>query len=208
MKIDTLVVGPVMTNCYIVSGGGEAVVIDPGWDGGRIISHIDKLGVTVKYIFLTHGHFDHILAVEEVRAATGAKVVIHRSDAHMLESPRGSLALNVRAEHESIQPDILAEDGDTFSACGEEFAYMNTPGHTPGSCVILCGKEMFSGDTLFATDCGRCDLPGGDYSQMLKSLKKLYELDGDYNVYPGHEESTTLSLERVRNANMLQAAGK
>jgi hydroxyacylglutathione hydrolase len=84
---------------------------------------------------------------------------------------------------------------------------MHTPGHTVGSSVIISGNAIFSGDTLFADDCGRCDLPGGDYSEMLRSLRKIASLDGDYDVYPGHDESTTLSRERSFNVNMLEAIG-
>ena len=91
---------------------------------------------------------------------------------------------------------------------GMEFRWYITPGHTPGSSVIICEKAMFSGDTLFDGDCGRCDLPGGDYSKMLASLRRIASLEGDYVVYPGHEGETTLSREREYNGNMLEALGQ
>jgi glyoxylase-like metal-dependent hydrolase (beta-lactamase superfamily II) len=208
MHIIQLTVGPIQTNCYIVSDGETAVCIDPGWDAELILSKIRENNLELRYIFLTHGHFDHILAAAKVKNETGARVVIHAKDAGMLENSENSLAGMARVEQEQIKADIAAGDGDIFSSGKLSFKYLHTPGHTPGSSVILCEDAMFSGDTLFSTDCGRCDLPGGDYSEMQRSLRRLYELDGDYAVYPGHDESTTLDTERRVNGDMLRAVGK
>ena len=209
MKLFSLVVGGIGTNCHIVGDEStkEAAVIDPGEGAGKILSVLGENGLKLKYILLTHGHFDHILAVPAVKEATGAQVVIHESDAYCLTDPRGSLG--PRGNGLKGPPaDIKAKDGDVFTVGALRFTYLHTPGHTPGSCVILCGDIMFSGDTLFQGDCGRCDLPGGNYGQMLGSLKRLYELEGDYKVYPGHENSTTLNTERKTNSYMLEAVGR
>jgi hydroxyacylglutathione hydrolase len=208
MKVETIKVGHLQTNCYVVyDETGQAAVIDPGADADRILAFIEENSLNVKYIFLTHGHFDHILAVPEIKEATGAEIVITEGDAHSLSKADKSLASLVNARQEYVEPDILAQDGSSYEVGNMKFTYMHTPGHTVGSSVIISGNAIFSGDTLFADDCGRCDLPGGDYSEMLRSLRKIASLDGDYDVYPGHDESTTLSRERSFNVNMLEAIG-
>jgi glyoxylase-like metal-dependent hydrolase (beta-lactamase superfamily II) len=206
MHIETLVVGYVKTNCYIVyDDSGNAVVIDPGENARAILDFLDRNSLKLRYIFLTHGHFDHILAVPDLKDATGAKVVISEADAACLQYPEKSLAGYFRKKHRPVTPDMLANDGDTFEAGEMKFTYLLTPGHTPGSAVIMSGNVLFTGDTLFEDDCGRCDLPGGDYSEMLRSLRRLYALEGDYDVYPGHDVKTTLSRERIHNVNMREA---
>lgn len=206
MKIETLVVGYLKTNCYVVyDGSGNAAVIDPGADADRILDFLREKSLDLKYIFLTHGHFDHIMAVPELKNSTGAKVVIAEGDAESLKRADRSLANMVSMDQQPVEPDLLATDGSCYEIGEMRFTYILTPGHTPGSAVIICGNAMFSGDTLFEDDCGRCDLPGGDYAEMLRSLRKLYALVGDYDVYPGHDVKTTLSRERSYNVNMLEA---
>lgn len=213
LNITTLVVGAVSTNCYIVSDAEtrEAAVIDPGDGAGRILERAQKDGLTVRTIFLTHGHFDHILALEEVRRATGARVVIHEADAGYLQDK--SLSAPFRGISSPVtEADVLTRNGDTFPLGSYTVEVLHTPGHTPGSIclrVATPGGEkdgvLFTGDTLFEDDCGRCDLPGGDYSVMLLSLRRLAVLEGDFFVYPGHDVSTTLSRERENNTNMREA---
>ncbi len=201
----SLCVGRVMTNCYIVADEQtrDAAVIDPGDNADKILNVIKLENLNVKYIFLTHGHFDHVLAVDGVRGATGAKCVLHESDARLMTHPPGILALG-RAHGTA---DILVRGGEEFELGSLRFKWMHTPGHTPGSCCIICGENLYTGDTLFEDDCGRCDLPGGDYRAMLESLRLLAALEGDYSVYPGHDVSTTLDRERRHNANMREALG-
>ncbi len=209
MNIKTFVVGPVSTNCYVIyDDNGTAAIVDPGDNAPELLAFIDSRGLQLQYIFLTHGHFDHIMAVSDVKDAIGAKVVISTGDAEFLSNPTRSLAGRVGMTQKPVTPDFLAEDGSTFTVGNMEFKYLLTPGHTVGSAVILCGDNIFSGDTLFEDDCGRCDLPGGDYAEMLRSLRRLYDLEGDYNVYPGHDVSTILSRERKHNINMLEAVEK
>ena len=186
MKILHLTVGMVQTNCYIVfdEATREGAVIDPGDNAESILKAVASEKINLRFILLTHGHFDHILAVHEVAEKTGAKLVC----------PKGDLWLLHRESMGEFQPfargfvetpvDVEAEEGAEVSFGGMTAHYMHTPGHTPGS---------------------SCDLAGGDFSQMLKSLKRLHDLPGDYKVLPGHESMSTLEEERQWNPYMLQA---
>ena len=205
MKIKCFTVGPAATNCYVVWEGSDAVVIDPGFEAEQIAKFLTQKKLTAQYILLTHGHFDHVIDVPKLKSLTGAKVVISRADADCLISPLRSLAAKVRIPQTPMEADYLAEDGSVFVAGGLEFRYLHTPGHTLGSAVIMCGDVLFTGDTLFKDDCGRTDLPGGSFRTILESLKRLYELPGDYKVYPGHDVPTTLQRERENNLNMREA---
>jgi glyoxylase-like metal-dependent hydrolase (beta-lactamase superfamily II) len=207
LNIHTIVAGVVSTNCYIVSvpETKEAAVIDPGDSADKILSYLRENNLTARYIFLTHGHFDHLLAMEEIRKQTAAPVIIHQADTEHLRNPGLSSPMGMRTS--PSEPDIQASHGDTFPLGGQTIEVLHTPGHTPGSICLRIGRELFTGDTLFEDDCGRCDLPGGDYSLMLKSLRFLASLEGDFRVYPGHDVSTTLDREREHNLNMREALG-
>jgi glyoxylase-like metal-dependent hydrolase (beta-lactamase superfamily II) len=203
--IHTIITGVVSTNCYIVSDPqtGEAAVIDPGDGADKILAYLRRNSLTARYIFLTHGHFDHMLAMEAVRKETGAPSVIHKADADYLRNPALSSPFGIRTS--PSEPDIQTSHGDTYPLGGQTIEVLHTPGHTPGSICLRSGNSLFTGDTLFEDDCGRCDLPGGDYGVMLNSLRFLASLEGDYTVYPGHDVSTTLSRERAHNINMREA---
>ncbi|MBQ6845761.1 MAG: MBL fold metallo-hydrolase [Oscillospiraceae bacterium] len=206
MEVKTIPVGNLGTNCYIVFSGKNAVVIDPGDDAKVILKETEALGVQVSYIFLTHGHFDHILAVNELTNATNAKVAAGALEYERLSSAYLSgLSLMGVGEFDPITADMEISDGGFLDVGDMHFEFLHTPGHTEGSFCIFCDDVMFSGDTLFAGTCGRCDLPGGDISGMFASLKKLYLLPGDFKVYPGHGESTLLSEERIFNPYMAEA---
>ena len=206
MEIKTIPVGRLETNCYLAYDGENAVVIDPGADAEKIMTEVKKLGVQVSHIFLTHAHFDHTLAVNEIKASTGAKFVVGKAEGERLSSAYLSgLSLMGVGDFEPIEADVEISDGDTMDVGSMHFEFLHTPGHTEGSFCIFCDGVMFSGDTLFAGTCGRCDLPGGDIEEMFSSLKKLYLLPGDYKVYPGHGESTLLSEERIFNPYVAEA---
>jgi hydroxyacylglutathione hydrolase len=151
-----------------------------------------------KYIFLTHGHFDHTMAVETVHRETGAVVCIHekevknarKGDPYAFNPPAGT---------------IFYKEGNIVKVGGLEFHVMETPGHTPGGVTLRCENALFTGDTLFKDSCGRTDFPGGDMKTLMKSLRRLAELPGDYEVYPGHMDSTTLDRERRFNYYMKYA---
>jgi len=185
MHIKTVRTGYLSENCYIVISDDTArcVLVDPGDEAGKIVAAVEAAHAVPELILLTHGHFDHIGALGGLREKYDAKIAVHRDDAGMLENPRA---------------DKYLSDGETVSAAGMEFSILHTPGHTRGSCCITCGGYMFSGDTLFAGDIGRTDLPGGDEAAMRRSLARLSALPGDYTVLPGHGSATTLEQERRR----------
>lgn len=204
MKIEVQQVGQLMTNCYIVwdEHTKNAAVIDPGDDGAYLADCLKKNGLTLQYILLTHGHFDHIGGVKEVKEAYGAKVVIGREDAEMLSSSRRSLAAFSFIHQENTTPDIIVDDGDVITIGSTKLKVLHTPGHTPGGVCYVGDGEIFSGDTLFFCSCGRTDFPGGSSSQIMESLKKIAALEGNLTVYPGHDRFSTLDFEREHNPYM------
>lgn len=207
MTIEAMSVGFLGTNCYLVYSGEKAVVIDPGADAERIHGRVEKLSLKVEYVLLTHAHFDHVLAVSEIIEKTGAKLVSTAGERLRLadEEVSGHTMLRTR-EFIPLSADMEVSDGEVLSVGDMTFEFIATPGHTEGSVCIKSGDVLFSGDTLFADTCGRCDLAGGDINEMMKSLKKLYELPGDFRVLPGHGEETALSRERESNMYMIEAA--
>ncbi len=207
MNIMQFCVGIVGTNCYIVydENTKEAAVIDPGDNAPSILKAVRDEKLSLKYILLTHAHFDHILAAHEIIKETEAKYVVPEADTWLLNRDNmGIFRSEARGYIEDV-PDIKAREGTEISFGGITASYMSTPGHTPGSCVIKIGDTLFTGDTLFSGSCGRCDLEGGNYREMLSSLKRLYELEGDYKVLPGHESVSTLEHERKYNPYMQEA---
>ena len=208
MLVETIVVGPIQTNCYLAydETTREGFLVDPGADADKILEAIRRLQINVRTIILTHSHFDHIIALSKVAAETGAQVAIHESEAEELAGTDNSAARALGLQALRIEPyraDLLLKDGDTLSVAGEQLTILHTPGHTLGSICLDTGKILFSGDTLFEDGCGRCDLPGGDQEKMLSSLHRLHDLTGDRIVYPGHGPSTTLDRERQVNGAML-----
>ncbi len=205
MKILTLDLGHEMfANCYLLvdEKTGEAAIVDPAWYVDEFKDILEKNNAKLKYILLTHGHFDHIFGVHGLREATGAKVVIHFKDAEHLTDPKKSLAEgNMPDPQIPVTADILIKEGDVLNLGDEEIKVMSTPGHTMGSvCYIIeSDKTIISGDTLFCMTAGRTDFPDGSDELMVKSLKRLIALDGDYRVLPGHNRETTLESERKRN---------
>ena len=207
MKILTFVVGMVQTNCYLAfdEESREGFLVDPGDNDPAILRVIREQGVKLRYILLTHSHFDHIMALADIAGATGAAVAVHGLEAGEIEAPGAAVLRSLGLRGIEIKPAPVAirlQDGDTLTVAGETLTVLHTPGHTVGSVCYDTGSVLFSGDTLFEDDCGRCDLPGGDYQVMLRSLRRLAELPGDRTVYPGHDVSTTLSRERIANADM------
>ncbi len=209
MKLIHLHVGMVQTNCYVFYDENtmEGAVVDPGDKAAAILREIDRVGARIQYILLTHGHFDHILAVHEISEKTGAKLVIHKEDERLLSYDEMGEFRPFAHGYIQTPVDILAEEGTKLQIGSLTAEYLHTPGHTPGSCCIRVGDVLFTGDTMFRHECGRCDLKGGDFSLMLQSLKRLHDLPGDYRVLPGHDAITTLSEERARNPYVRQAMG-
>lgn len=202
MVIDTLQLGLIKTNCYIVSKNNSksCIVIDPGSNPQLIIDHLQDKELTPKYVFITHGHFDHFAAVPALRELHDFKLVIHEEDVPALSEYRRS-----HYRGAPVAFDVTVTDGQVIILDGLEFKWMHTPGHSLGSCVIQCGDTLFTGDTLFREECGRCDVFGGSYPNMLNSLKRLSELEGDFTVLSGHGQASTLNHERECNRYMLEA---
>ena len=194
MLVKTLPVGQLETNCYIVSNENtlECVVIDPGDEANTILNYLEDNKLKCVAILLTHGHFDHVGAVDAVAEETGATVYMHELD----DAKLGRMYMMRYYLPESGKH---IKDGDVLELAGLSFHIMETPGHTLGGVTIRCEDALFTGDTLFKGSCGRTDLPGGDMMTQLDSIKRICELPGDYEVYPGHMDSSTLERERMLN---------
>ena len=201
MKVSMMQVGPIGTNCYILEdeSAHQAAVIDPGGDAPRLLAALK--GLDVRYILLTHGHYDHTGAAAELAAAfPQATVYIHERDYHDADPSLFPL----RTELSGVK---FYGEGNRLPLGGLELQVLHTLGHSEGSVTLRCGDLLFCGDTLFAGSCGRTDFPGGDTAKILASLRRLGELEGDLRVLPGHMEDSTLSRERQVNPYLRQAMG-
>ena len=202
VKINTLTLGPLQTNCYLLSeeSASTCVVVDPAYAPEQILEFTAGKGLTIEAILLTHGHFDHVGAVERLVAATGCKLWMAESDWSQFPSPVTEFFYPLaNCDFTEVQ---FFEDAETIRAGGLEFLVIATPGHTFGSVCFRCGNILLTGDTLFAGGCGRTDLPGGDSKLLRQSLARLAQLEGNPTVYPGHGESTTLAQEKQYNPYM------
>jgi len=194
-------VGPFAANCYLVACAEtkEAVIIDPGAEGRRIIKRVHDLGLKVKYIINTHAHIDHVGANAEVKEAFNAPVLVHAADAPLLRSPQASMALFM-GQSKVTPPDWTLEEGDLLEAGTLRIKVLETPGHTPGGISLDINGVLFTGDTLFACSIGRTDFPGGSFRQIIKSIKeKLLSYPDDTRVFPGHGPPTSVGDERLYN---------
>ena len=191
LNIHTLTLGLYQTNTYIVSqeGSDRCIVIDPGYEAATILNRTALLGLHIEAILLTHAHFDHLGAVRAIVADTDCHVYVDEKE----------LSLPTAMTDGPIYYTQLYPADGSISAAGLDIRVLRTPGHTPGSVCLLVEDAMFSGDTLFAGSMGRCDFPGSSIFDMRKSMKKLCNLSGDFRVFPGHAEATTLDYERKTN---------
>jgi len=201
MILKKLVVGPLASNCYILGSESskEGIIIDPADEAERLEQTITELGLKIKLIVLTHGHPDHIGALKSLKEATNAEVAIHADDAQSLRQQVLAFLFGFSYAVPPA-PDRLLKGGDSIDINDLHFSVIHTPGHTPGSICLLGHGVLFSGDTLFNYGIGRYDLPGGDFQQLMDSLRtKLMVLPDDTIVYPGHGPDTTIGAERRGN---------
>ncbi|MGI6395394.1 MAG: MBL fold metallo-hydrolase [bacterium] len=201
MEIKALKVAPIRTNCYIVSNGDDAFIVDPGGSAPNIIEAAK--GFSIKYILMTHTHYDHIGALNDVAEAfPDAKVALHSIEKGHLYDPYKNFSIQFGLDFRYLgEVHMELADGALLPFADSNIRVIHTPGHTPGGVCFSFKNVLFSGDTLFKQSVGRTDLPGGDTAALFASIKeKLYVLPGDTVVYPGHEGSTTIAWERTKNS--------
>jgi glyoxylase-like metal-dependent hydrolase (beta-lactamase superfamily II) len=202
MIVESVVVGPLMVNCYVLGceTSREGVVVDPGDDADRILEAISRLGLKVVAVINTHGHFDHTGGNRRILTETGAGLFIHELDAPMLARAVDTAAMFGLTAENSPPPSGFLREGDFIDFGEYRLRVLHTPGHTLGGCSLYWEGMVFTGDTLFADSVGRTDFPGGSSVALGKSIReKLMTLPDDTIVYPGHGPSTTIGRERKHN---------
>lgn len=203
MIIRTLPLGPVHTNCYLVGceQTRQAVVIDPGWDAETILAEARRVNVTIAAIALTHGHFDHIGAVADLKEAVNVPLIVPLHEVSWLNTNGGAAQFGFKIRP-APPPDRLVKHGDTIDVGTLSLEIRATPGHTAGHVVYVeqAGRVAFVGDVLFAGSIGRTDLEDGDFDTLISSIcDQLMTLPDDFKVYPGHGPPTTIGEERIMN---------
>ena len=207
MRIAGFAAGPFQTNCYVVSNGDRAFVIDPGLGAHEAVSQlVQEQGLTVEAVVLTHGHIDHIRDA----AAFGVETFIHPADAFMLLRGEGVSEQARQLYDASAMPPIdnptPLEDGQALQVAGVELRVVHAPGHSPGCVMLVADDVVFSGDVLFRGSIGRTDLPDSDPEQMRQSLRgPVWDLSDELQVLPGHGPATTVAQERATNPYLRQA---
>lgn len=203
MKITTFVMGVVGTNCYIVHDDKKnAVIVDCTGEAELYIKFIEENSLNVTHVLLTHGHFDHISCVDEMKKRYKCKVVLAEIEKEFLKNVTLNCSSFGGVDVIISDADIYVTEGDEIITGDLDFKVIMTPGHTVGSVCYIIDNVIFSGDTLFQGSCGRTDLPTGNWETISKSLHRLRDLDGDYTVYSGHGMITTLDAERHSNPYM------
>lgn len=203
IRVKTISGGLLPTNCYLFvdERTGKAAVVDPGFLSEELEQAVQQVGVeNVEAILLTHGHYDHIMGVPMIKEMTGAKIYIHQEDAAFTSNSDLNLSRMIAARQcVPFTADVILQEGDTLMVGEVPVKLINTPGHTRGSSCYLAEDALFTGDTLMRGTMGRTDFQTGNPMEMQKSLARLRDLPGDYRVYPGHGEESTMEYERVYN---------
>jgi len=209
LVVHQMSVGPLQVNCFIASCSKtkEAVVIDPGEEGERILHVAEKEDLKIRKVVNTHGHFDHIGANLHIVEKTGAELMIHADDLPLLQNARNHAEVYGLSVNASPEPDRLLEQGDTFQVGELSFRVFHVPGHSPGGICLLTEGHLFVGDVLFSGSIGRTDLPGGDFDSLVEGVReRLFALPGETIVHPGHGPDTTIGRERQINPFVGDAA--
>lgn len=208
MKVEKIIVGPLEVCCYLVfcDNTKEGIIIDPGDVDKRIFETIEKLNLKIKAIIGTHGHPDHIGGVDFLRRKLDAPFLLHKMDDQFFQIEENFLTFKLWGFPKNPRADVLIEEGSVISFGDETLKVLHTPGHSPGSICLYCerNKVVFTGDTLFVEGIGRADLPGGNYFQMVQSIKeKLLTLPEETIIYPGHDYGpkpfSTIGYEKLNN---------
>ncbi len=202
MLFHRFILGDMVTNCYLIADEEtkNAVLFDAPAQSDKILDYIEKNGLSLKKVLLTHAHFDHILALEEIIAKTGAELILHKEEEQYLKDPNLNLAGSYWSGLNLPNADKLVQHGDEILLDSIKIKVMHTPGHTVGSVCYLIDDLLISGDTLFSGSIGRFDFPLGSFEDEIRSIKeKLMILDDDVKVYPGHGFSTTIGKQRKEN---------
>lgn len=201
-EVVTLTNGAFAENCYLVADPltRDAVIVDPGQETGLFLGQLAQHRWTLRQIWLTHAHLDHVAGVGELKAATGATVFLHPADRPLYDAVPGQAAMFGLEAEPPPAPDAALADGQTLSVGGCSFAVVHTPGHSPGSVSFIGHGQAFVGDVLFAGSIGRTDLPGGDTETLLRSIREaLYRLPDSTVVLSGHGPATTIGAEKRSN---------
>jgi glyoxylase-like metal-dependent hydrolase (beta-lactamase superfamily II) len=203
LQVEPLVVGPLFSNCYIAwdDDAKLGVVIDPGDDADNILGTVKKLGIKIKYILATHGHFDHVGGVAPLRRELKAEFLAHKEDFFFIEDGEKSANRWGVDIEQPPRPDRFIEDGEKIKFGSFELEVLHTPGHSPGGVSFLYDRMVFCGDTLFQGSIGRSDFRKGSFEDLSNSIKtRLYTLPDDTIVYTGHGPVTTIGDEKKYNA--------
>lgn len=204
MKTTCFVMGMIGTNCYLIEdeATGKLAVIDPADHSDELLEEIDERGGKLDYILLTHGHYDHIIGAAELCERYHPTVCASEKEIPLIAEPSYNLSKKHCITIEPFKVDRPLKDGETIMLGETEIRFMLTPGHTMGSGCYIANDCIFSGDTLFCASVGRTDFPTSSMHDMMQSVNRLKNLEGDYHVYPGHDIFTTLDRERKHNPFM------
>lgn len=204
MKIKRIVVGVYAVNCYIVyNDEKKGFIVDPGGDYDDICKFIEQENITLEFILLTHGHADHIGAVKFLKENFNLPIYVSERERNLLKNPVINLSTTIPPFKKlQLNADVYLKDGDNINFYGENLTVMETPGHTDGSICVLMNDVIFTGDTLFRMSIGRSDLAMGNYEDIMLSLKKIYKIEGEYKILPGHGAESSLTFEKENNPFM------